>query len=188
MQYKLMALQSKNHNALSTFFNEEYNSLKSYVRSKIRDSSQQDAEDIVQDVALRLFSKSQDPMEIANVGGYVYSAIKNRIVDIMRGGKKERELSWEHMERQWQEFVELFYGVADNSYSPTMERALKKAISELKPVYREIVIAVDFEGYTYREISERTGIPTGTLMSRRHRAMSLLSKNLETLKKSNHGI
>ncbi len=187
MQQSLMASQSKNHNALSTFFNEEYGSLKSYVRSKIRDSSRQDAEDIVQDVALRLFSKAQDPMEIANVGGYVYNAIRNRIIDIMRG-KKERELPSEQMERQWQEFVELFYGAADNSYSQTMEKALKKAISELKPVYRDIVIAVDFEGYTYREISERTGIPTGTLMSRRHRAMSLLSSNLENLKESNHGI
>ena|SRR5690606_1634665 len=182
-----MTAQSKNHNALNTFFNEEYSSLKSYVRSKIRDSSRQDAEDIVQDVALRLFSKPQDPMEIANVGGYVYNAIRNRIIDIMRG-KKERELSSEQMERQWQEFVELFYGAADNSYSPALEKALKNAISELKPVYRDIVIAVDFEGYTYREISERTGIPAGTLMSRRHRALSLLSRNLENLKESNHGI
>jgi len=181
MQLVLMAAQSENHSTLSTFFNEEYGSLKSYVRTKIRDSSERDAEDIVQDVALRLFSRTEDAMPITNVGGFVYNAIRNRIIDIMRG-RKERKLPHEDMERQWLEFVELFYGEADNTYSPAMEQALKKAISELRPMYRDIVVAVDFDGHSYRELAQSTGIPTGTLMSRRHRAFSLLSKSLENLK------
>src|SRR5690606_16721405 len=181
MQFVLMSAESKNHNALSTFFNDEYSSLKSYVRTKIRDSSERDAEDIVKAVALRLFSKTQDTMPITNIGAFAYNAIRNRIIDIMRG-KRERKLAPEDMERQWLEFVELFYGEADNSYSPAMEVALKKAISQLKPMYRDIVIAVDFEGLSYRELSQSSGIPSGTLMSRRHRALSLLSKSLENLK------
>lgn len=181
MQQQLMAAESKNHNDLSTFFHEEYGSLKSYVRSKIRDSSERDAEDIVQDVALRLFSRTEDALPINNVGGFVYNAIRNRIIDILRG-KKERKLPPEEVERQWLEFVELFYGEADNNYSPAQEQALKRAISELRPMYRDIVLAVDFEGHTYRELAQSTGIPAGTLMSRRHRALSLLSKRLENLK------
>jgi len=156
------------------------------VQSKIRDTSERDAEDIVQDVALRIFSRADDTMPINNIGGFVYNAIRNRIIDIMRG-KKERKLPSEDIDQQWQEFAELFYGDADNSYSPEMEAALKKAITDLKPVYRDIVIAIDFEGYTYKELAERTGIPSGTLMSRRHRAMSELSKSLENIKESNYG-
>lgn len=181
-----MAGQTENHNNLSTFFNEEYSSLRSYVQSKIRDTSERDAEDIVQDVALRIFSRADDAMPINNIGGFVYNAIRNRIIDIMRG-KKERRLPSEDIDQQWQEFAELFYGDADNSYSPEMEAALKKAITDLKPVYRDIVIAIDFEGFTYKELAERTGIPSGTLMSRRHRAMSELSKSLENIKESNYG-
>lgn len=181
-----MAGQTENHNNLSTFFNEEYTSLRLYVQSKIRDTSERDAEDIVQDVALRIFSRADDAMPINNIGGFVYNAIRNRIIDIMRG-KKERKLPSEDIDQQWQEFAELFYGDADNSYSPEMEAALKKAITDLKPVYRDIIIAIDFEGFTYKELAERTGIPSGTLMSRRHRAMSELSKSLENIKELNYG-
>ncbi len=156
------------------------------MQSKIRDTSERDAEDIVQDVALRIFSRADDAMPINNIGGFVYNAIRNRIIDIMRG-KKERKLPSEDIDQQWQEFAELFYGDADNSYSPEMETALKKAVTDLKPMYRDIVIAIDFEGYTYKELAERTGIPSGTLMSRRHRAMSELSKSLEHIKELNYG-
>lgn len=181
-----MTPKTENRNNLTDFFNEEYSSLRSYVQSKIRDTSERDAEDIVQDVALRIFSRADDTMPINNIGGFVYNAIRNRIIDIMRG-KKERKLPSEEIDRQWQEFAELFYGDADNSYSPEMETALKKAVTDLKPMYRDIVIAIDFEGYNYKELAERTGIPAGTLMSRRHRAMSELSKNLEHIKELNYG-
>lgn len=181
-----MAAKNDNHNNLTTFFNEEYGSLRSYVKSKIRDTSEQDAEDIVQDVALRIFSRPEDAIPITNVGGFVYNAIRNRIIDIMRG-KKEKKLPSEEIDRQWREFAEFFYGDADNSYSTEMEQALKKAVEDLKPVYRDIVIAIDFEGYNYKQIAERTGIPAGTLMSRRHRAMSELSKKLEKIKEPEYG-
>ena len=181
-----MAAKTDNRNNLTNFFNEEYGSLRSYVQSRIQDTSERDAEDIVQDVALRMFSRSDDSLPITNVGGFVYNAIRNRIIDIMRG-KKERKLPSEDIDQQWREFAEFFYGDADNSYSQEMEQALKKAVEDLKPVYRDIIIAIDFEGYNYKQIAKRTGIPTGTLMSRRHRAMSELSKKLEDIKKLSYG-
>ena len=59
---------------------------------------------------------------------------------------------------------------------------LKRTIMELKAPYRDIIIAVDFEGYTYKEIADETGIPEGTLMSQRHRAIAQLYKQLENKK------
>ena len=79
----------------------------------------------------------------------------------------------------WSEFAENFYGASGYDYPDQLISRLKGAIAGLKPVYRDIVVAIDFEGYTYREISEQTGISTGTLMSRRHRALSVLAKKLE---------
>ncbi|KAB7528845.1 sigma-70 family RNA polymerase sigma factor [Flagellimonas olearia] len=178
-----MAAKTENRNNLTTFFNEEYHSLRMYVQSKIRNTSERDAEDIVQDVALRIYSRADDLNPINNIGGFVYSAIRNRIIDIMRG-RKEHKYPAEEIDRQWQDFAEAFYGDADNSYSPALEEELKKAVAALKPAYRDIIIAIDFEGFTYKEIAERTGIPTGTLMSRRHRAMSVLLNNLENSKES----
>ncbi|SNY95233.1 RNA polymerase sigma factor [Flagellimonas pacifica] len=171
----------ENYKNLSTFFNDEYHSLKTYVQSKVDDSTERDAEDIIQDVALRIFSRSDDSSPITNVAGFVYNSVKNKIIDVMRT-KKEKVHESEGIDTKWAEFAELFYGSADNSYSEDLMNALKKAIQQLKPLYRDIIIAVDFEGYTYREIAAQTRISQGTLMSRRHRALSLLSNYLETEK------
>ncbi|KQC30424.1 RNA polymerase sigma factor [Flagellimonas eckloniae] len=173
-----MVSNKENYNNLSDFFDEEYHSLKGYVQSKINNTTERDAEDIVQDVALRIFSRPQDAIPITNIGGFVYSAIKNRIIDIMRT-KKETKYDSEGIDTKWAEFAELFYGNADNTYSEEMKNQLQMAIMKLKPSYRDIIIAVDFEGYTYREISEQTNISPGTLMSRRHRAISILFRDLK---------
>ncbi|ASV29993.1 RNA polymerase sigma factor [Maribacter cobaltidurans] len=177
-----MVSRKQQNNNLTDFFEEEYSSLKGYVRSKITHTAESDAEDIIQDVALRIFSRPLDALPIQNIGGFVYNAIRNRIIDVMRT-KKERIRNEKTLELLWTEFASMFYEDFSEEYPDQLKEKLQQAIAELKPVYRDIVIAVDFEGYTYREISKQTGIPTGTLMSRRHRAMSLLLKKLELVKK-----
>lgn len=178
-----MTSESENNKKLKEFFGREYHSLKAYVNSKIKDSVNRDAEDIIQDVALKLFSGADRYSTINNVAGFVYHSIKNKIIDIMR--MKKHEISREdENEVKLIEFAETLYDNPDTSYSEQMRDELKKTILSLKPDYRDIIIAIDFEGYTYREISLETGIPQGTLMSRRHRAISLLYKKLETKKES----
>nr|WP_299341847.1 RNA polymerase sigma factor [Allomuricauda sp.] len=174
----MVSNKESNYNKLTSFFSEEYQSLQGYVRSRIEDSTEREAEDIVQDVALRIFSRPNDAAQINNVAGFVYNAVRNRIIDLMRS-KREKKYSSEEIDYKWQEFAELFYGTADNSYAPKLQKALRKAIGELKTEYRDIIFAVDFEGYTYREIALETDISPGTLMSRRHRALSILAKKLE---------
>lgn len=170
---------NQNHTNLKAFFNEEYHSLKAYTRSRIDDTTDREAEDIIQDVALKILSRPEKLSPIENITGFVYQAIRNRIVDLMRTKRKEKSVDNE-MEDRLVEFTELFYSNSDNSYSESMKKELKKAIIKLKPMYREIIIAIDFEGYGYKELAEETGIPQGTLMSRRHRALSILYKELET--------
>lgn len=178
-----MTSESENNKKLKEFFDKEYHSLKVYVNSKIKASVNRDAEDIIQDVALKLFSGADRYSPINNVAGFVYHSIKNKIIDIMR--KKKRVISHEAVnEAKLIEFTEILYDKPDNSYSEQMKDELKKTILSLKPHYRDIIIAIDFKGYTYNEISLETGIPEGTLMSRRHRAISLLYKKLETKKES----
>ena len=173
-----MAPDSENYSKLSDFFREEYLSLKGYVRSRIDDTAESDAEDIIQEVALNVFSRAQDLTPINNIAGFVYHAVRNRIVDILRT-RKSRSYDPEEVERRWTEFAETFYVPSEKPYGDGMVKQLKSAMGRLKPAYRQILIAVDFEGLTYREISGETGIPPGTLMSRRHRALSLLQNELK---------
>lgn len=175
-----MDLENDNQKQLTDFFTDEYQSLKRYVTSHIDKSIDSDAEDIVQDVALKLFSRN-GTSPIDNIAGFVYRSIKNRIIDIMRN-KKVSVYDEPQLEDLWMDFTELFYGKNAYEYPEKLKRNLQEAIAKLKPIYRDIIIAVDFEGYTYREIAERTGIPPGTLMSQRHRALSILNKKLELKK------
>ncbi|MGB5819389.1 MAG: RNA polymerase sigma factor [Saonia sp.] len=179
-----MTSETENNKKLVDFFGKEYHSLKAYVNSKIKDSANRDAEDIIQDVALKLFSRTDRYSPINNVASFVYHSVKNRIIDVMRANKSLDSRENEN-ETKLIEFTETLYDTSDNSYSERMKDELKKTILNLKPDYRDIIIAIDFEGYTYKEISLETGIPEGTLMSRRHRAISLLYKKLETKKKIN---
>ncbi|WP_282088966.1 RNA polymerase sigma factor [Aquimarina algiphila] len=176
-----MTSESENNKKLSEFFSNEYLSLKAYINSKIKAGVNRDAEDILQDVALKLFSGADRYSPINNVAGFVYHSIKNKIIDVMRSNKKSTAYKDEN-EIRLAEFAEIVYDTQDSLYSEQMKSELKKTIWNLKPVYRDIIIAIDFEGYTYREISQETGIPEGTLMSRRHRAISLLYKKIELKK------
>ncbi len=174
--------QSENSKKLGAFFNEEYSSLKSYVSSNLKASINRDAEDIIQDVALRLFTSADRYSPINNVAGFVYRAMRNKIIDVLRSNKRKTEY-YSQNEDKLNEFAALIYETSSDFYSEQIKEELKNAIISLKPNYKAIIIAIDFEGYTYKEIEQETGIPIGTLMSRRHRAISLLYKNLKSKQK-----
>ncbi len=179
-----MTLESDNNKKLKEFFGREYQSLKAYVTTRIKDSANRDAEDIIQDVALKLFTGADRYSPINNVAGFVYHSIKNKIIDVLRS-KKHTYNSIEESEAKLIAFTEVLYDNSEIGYSEQLKKELKLTILSLKPVYRDIIIAIDFEGYTYKEIASETGISIGTLMSRRHRAISMLYKKLETKKNIN---
>ncbi len=179
-----MTSKTENSKKLRAFFNKEYNTLKIYVGSKIKNNVNREAEDIIQEVALKLFSRADRYSPINNVAGFVYHSIKNKIIDVRRANKQTYN-SEDKNEAKLNELAELLHYTSDNSYSELIKDELKKTILSLKPDYRDIIIAIDFEGYTYKEISKETGISQGTLMSRRHRAISLLHKKLEKINRLN---
>lgn len=170
-----MKSESENNKKLQEFFGKEYQSLRAYISSKIRDTASRDAEDILQDVALSLFSGADRYAPINNVAGFVYRSIKNKIIDVMR---VQAPTNIVHDEG-WVKLSESLVNTEDSGFLAEEIILLKKCIDELKPAYKDIIIAVDIEGYSYKEISKQTGISQGTLMSRRHRAIGILSKKVE---------
>lgn len=55
---------------------------------------------------------------------------------------------------------------------------VRRALGELAPIYREVIVLREIEAMSYREISELTGVPIGTVMSRLNRARAELRKTL----------
>lgn len=62
-----------------------------------------------------------------------------------------------------------------------MARALERAISLLRPEYRESVVLFYLEGASYQEICEATGLPLGTVKTNLHRARKELAEHMSDL-------
>ncbi len=180
-----MTERTENYNKLIRFFDAEYQALKGFVNSRVDDTTDRDAEDILQDVALKLFSRIDHLSPIDNIAGFVYRSVRNRIIDTMRTKKQRLDLD-DDMEGPIAELAELFYGEGEYADADDLKEILKEALLNLKPEYRDVIMTIDFENISYRQMSLETGIPQGTLMSRRHRALSRLLKDLESKKKSKY--
>jgi len=177
-----MTTDIENKNKIRNFFKEEYGSMRSYIRSRISDASDRTADDILQDVALKMFSRSDYSSPINDVAAYVYFTIKNKIIDIFRSRKQIKLYESEQTEKfeaSVNEFTDVIYGKSDNDYTEEMKIELFNEIGNLKDEYKKVIIAINFEGYSYSELSEEMNVPVGTLLSRHHRAMSVLIKKFE---------
>jgi RNA polymerase sigma-70 factor (ECF subfamily) len=58
-------------------------------------------------------------------------------------------------------------------------RAAKRALDELPPEFRTVVVLVDMEGLSYEEAAKILNCPIGTVRSRLHRARTILREKLK---------
>ena len=168
--------------SLDQLFRNEYQKLVNFVRKNLDDRYYESTpEDIIQDVALGLISKLDLDAQIGNLTGYVYRSVKNRIIDYRK--KKQRNISIERFTDRKNEnyFVNTLADETpdeEKEYTGIKPELLQQAISELRPDEQAIIIATEFEKHTYEELSEEWEVPLGTLLSRKHRALSKLHKIL----------
>jgi RNA polymerase sigma-70 factor (ECF subfamily) len=141
-----------------------------FVRRRIDDAADRDAEDIVQDVMLNLFDKADFAAPIENLSAYIYQSLRNRITDMLR---KRRDTSF---------FRELVQLSADDTEKVIEKKQIKAkiydAIDALSEDQRAVVIATEFENRSFRELSEEWRIPIGTLLARKSRALKNIKKEL----------
>jgi RNA polymerase sigma-70 factor (ECF subfamily) len=175
-----MSSHTEHQKKLTGFFAREYQNLLSYVKRYWRGDGETEAEDILQDVALNLFTKVDLDTPIENLLAYTYRSLKNKIIDRQRR-KKHLALSNFEDEKNGENY--LLTGIADDAFShefyeeqEVMLEWLFELIKELNPDQQEIIIRTEIEGQTFESLSKEWGIPIGTLLSRKHRAMSRLQK------------
>ena len=172
-------LQNK---SLDRFFRNEYQKLVNFVRKNLDERYfESSPEDIVQDVALGLIDKLDLDAQIGNLTGYIYRSVKNKIIDYQM--KKQRNVSIERFTDKKNENY-LLNTVTDETiaeeknYMDIEPEVLQEAISRLRPDEQAVIMATEFEHHSYEELSQEWDIPVGTLLSRKHRALSKLHKIL----------
>ena len=170
--------------SLDRFFRDEYQKLVNFVRKNLEERFfEASPEDIVQDVVLGLIDKLDLDAQIGNMTAYLYRSVKNRIIDYQQ--KKQRNVPIEHFTDKKNENY-LLNTLTDETlaeeknYANIAPELLQQAILQLRPDEQAVIRATEFEHQTYEELSEEWEVPVGTLLSRKHRALSKLHKILST--------
>ena len=166
--------------SLDQFFRKEYQKLLSFVKKNMENRFfNASPEDIIQDVALSLLSKLNVESQIDNLTGYIYRSLKNKIIDSKR--KVNNNVSIENF-RNLNDENTLLRSLSEeqDSEETIMEpAAMYEAIETLRPDEQMILIATELEGRTFDDLSREWEVPIGTLLSRKHRALSKLSTILK---------
>lgn len=174
-----MSLMSQKQQASWTdFFSRERKRLVGYVRSLIDDAADREGEDIVQDVALSLFDGADVAAPIENFSAYVYQALRNRVVDKLRSRREHDSLDAPLPGDTGLVLTDILsdlkYNAATDAERKEIGRDIEAAVEELDDSSREIFLATELNGLTFRELSEDWDIPIGTLLARKSRAMKKL--------------
>ena len=156
---------------------------------------QQDAEDTMQEVLLKslpYLSKFDNSRALAT---WLYKVAKNRCLMNRRKSTfaPKEELSLEELMPNQEDFERLdgLTGITPEGSAIRGEEGqrLREAIRYLPPHYRIILVLRDMEGFTDEEVGEITGLRSGTIRVRLHRARLFVRRELAKLNEgAKHGI
>jgi RNA polymerase sigma factor (sigma-70 family) len=161
--------------------------LRAFVRRQVADLA--DVEDIVQDAFLELVSAYRLMEPVVHVAAWLRRVARNRIIDRFRQRSRNDRVfvsaSFPDSQGDRPLPSELSDGQAtdpDLSYERDLiAEKLVEALSELPPEQRDVFVAHELDGRSFKELAVETGTPLNTLLSRKHAATLHLRRRLQDL-------
>jgi len=159
--------------------------LRNFIRRRVADPG--DVEDILQEVFFELVEayRLMKPVEIA--GAWLFQVARNRIIDRFRKKKPEAlaDLTFPSDEGEMLS-VEEFLPSADAGPEAAYMRGvlieeLEAALDELPDEQREVFIAHEIEGKSFKELAAESGVSINTLLSRKRYAVLYLRTRLQSV-------
>ena len=136
----------------------------------------QDAEDMVQEAYLRAFKFFGSFREGTNPRAWLLRVVRNTCYTALAGDeRKGREVPLEEEANEIQDASPLPPVILTRKATT---EAVRAAIAELDTDFREAIVLRELEGLSYKEISEVTEVPIGTVMSRLARARDRLQQSV----------
>lgn len=144
----------------------------------------EDAEDILQDVFYQFISYANIEV-IERIDSWLFKAARNKIIDKSRKKRPERfsDLIRDAFNEEDSFSIEDF--LPSISLTPEdlflkdeFNEKFEAALDELPPEQRDVFLMNEIDGYSFKEISELTGLTVNTLLSRKHYAVKQLKKKL----------
>jgi RNA polymerase sigma factor (sigma-70 family) len=162
----------------------EQSRLRHFIRRRVPDP--RDAEDILQDVFFELVEANRLLMPIDHVTGWLFRVARNRITDLFRKIKPEpfRAVSGEggsDDELRFEDMLPSPDAGPDALYARhVLLEELEQAIAELPEDQREVFVAHELEGRSFKEMAAETGVSVNTLLSRKRYAVLRLRERLKS--------
>jgi RNA polymerase sigma factor (sigma-70 family) len=170
---------------ISEVVRQEQSRLRNFIRRRVPDS--RDAEDILQDVFYELVEATRLLMPIDHVTGWLFRVARNRIIDLFRK-KKPEAFSDADMVDDDGEVLHLEDLLPSPDAGPDAVYArnmmideLEFALEELPEEQREVFVAHELEGRSFKELAAETGVSVNTLLSRKRYAVLHLRQRLQAI-------
>jgi RNA polymerase sigma factor (sigma-70 family) len=156
--------------------------LRNFIRRRVADPS--DAEDILQEVFYELVETYRLMKPIEQVGAWLFRVARNRITDLFRKRKPEASTN-DPVVAEEGEFLTLEDLLPSRDAGPEAAYArtvllaeLEDALEELPEEQREVFLAHEIEGRSFKDLALETGLSVNTLLSRKHYAVIHLRERL----------
>ena len=159
--------------------------LRNFIRRRVADPS--DAEDILQEVFYELVETYRLMKPIEQVGAWLFRVARNRITDLFRKRKPEASTN-DPVVAEEGEFLTLEDLLPSRDAGPEAAYArtvlleeLEDALAELPEEQREVFLAHEIEGRSFKDLAVETGLSVNTLLSRKHYAVIHLRERLRAV-------
>jgi RNA polymerase sigma factor (sigma-70 family) len=170
---------------ISEIVAKERSRLRNFIRKRVPDPS--DVEDIVQEVFYELVEANRLLMPIEHITGWLFRVARNRITDLFRKKKADTfsDAAVEGENGELLRIEDLFpspdAGPEALYFRHLLVDELVLAIEELPKEQREVFVAHELEGRSFKELSAESGISINTLISRKHYAVLHLRERLQSI-------
>ena len=170
---------------ISEVVKREQSRLRTFIRRRVPDP--RDAEDVLQDVFYKLVEANRLLMPIEHVTGWLFRVARNRITDLFRKQRPE-SFSDTAVALDDDELLQLEDLLPSPDAGPEALYArnllleeLELAVDELPEEQREVFVAHELEGRSFKEMAAETGVSVNTLLSRKRYAVLHLRERLQDI-------
>lgn len=158
--------------------------LRNYIRKQVADFAA--AEDILQEVFVELVEAYRLLKPIEQVSGWLFRVAKNRIVDRFRGRRLESLNAPGYGDDEMAVSLEDLLPSPDDGPEAAYARSvlldeIDAALQEMPPEQRAVFVAHEWEGVSFKELAEETGVSVNTLLSRKRYAVLYLRRRLKSI-------
>jgi RNA polymerase sigma factor (sigma-70 family) len=157
--------------------------LRNFIRRRV--PSEADAEDLLQDAFSRLVEANRLLMPIEHVTGWLFRVARNLITDLWRRRAPDSSSATAIKDEEGsvlriEELLPSPEAGPEELYLRNMlQEELEMALDELPEDQREVFLAHELEGRSFREMSAETGVSVNTLLSRKRYAVLHLRERLQ---------